>query len=286
MAMCGRKLMLNMILFTKMNERNSRYEDTIRSSRFGSISRLAEHLDLSYRNVESYALRERRPVDRNGFVKYDVAAICAALNCGLEDLFPKSLIDEPYRFRESYDDGYGQRAKKVPVQRHFHERTLTKGQADAVIRQIAFARQIEPDIAHEFATQIIQRLKPQDYAAIEARLLAATQEDICDEAFAKAIKALNAPANYRMLQKLKGRETVEPPRKAVKTLQRENDLKEVRRYFETGLLPGDAFIDAPDIPPGLNPRVVTLWMGKKPPKIAEDHLAYVLERCRALDRRV
>lgn len=267
-----------------MNERNSRYEDAIRSSRFGSISRLAEHLDLSYRNVESYALLERRPVDRNGFVKYDVTAICEALNCGLEDLFPPSLIDAPYRFRESYDDGYGQRAKKVPVQRHFPERTLTKEQADAVIRQIAFARQIEPDIAHEFATRLIQRLKPQDYAAIEVRLLAPAQGDTCDEAFAKAVEALNAPASYRLLQKLKGRKEVRLPRKAAKTLKLEEDLNEVRSYFEKGLLPGEAFIDAPGVPPGLSPRVVSLWVGKKRPKIAEDHMAYVLERCRELDQ--
>lgn len=269
----------------KMKERNSKYDETIKRSQFGSISRLSEHLSLSYRNVESYALLERRPVDRNGVVKYDIAAICQALDCALEDLFPESFVDRPYRFRESYADGYGQRAKKVPVKRHFPERDLTPAQTDSIIKALAFSRQVEAGIAHEFALKIVQRLKPEHFAAIEGRLLSpeCAVEDVPEEQYETALNALGSPANFRMLQRLKGRDTVEtPPRKAAKTLQRENDLKEIRRYFEAGLLPADAFIDAPNVPPGLNPRVVTQWMGKKRPKIAEDHLAYVLERCRAL----
>tara|TARA_R110000868_G_scaffold64234_3_gene193119 strand:+ start:14872 stop:15690 length:819 start_codon:yes stop_codon:yes gene_type:complete len=268
-----------------MNERNFKYDNAIRKSQFGSISRLSEYLNLSYRNVESYALLERRPVDRNGVVKYDVAAICQALECDLDDLFPENFVDRPYRFRESYADGYGQRAKKVPVKRHFPERDLTPVQADVIIKALAFSRQVEADIAHEFALKIIQRLKPEHYAAIEAKLLSPERasEDVPEKQYEAALKALSSPANLRVLQRLKGRDTLDaPPRKAAKTLQRENDLKEIQRYFEAGLLPGDAFIDAPDVPPGLNPRVVTQWMGKKRPKIAEDHLAYILERCRAL----
>ncbi|MBP5856249.1 helix-turn-helix transcriptional regulator [Marivibrio halodurans] len=94
--------------------RNKRYDQAIADSAFGSISRLAEHLGLSYRNVESYAKDGRRPVDRKGIVKYDIAAICEALDCSLEDLFPEEQIDRPYRVRESYADGYGQRKKKTP----------------------------------------------------------------------------------------------------------------------------------------------------------------------------
>lgn len=269
-----------------MKERNSRYESAIQKSEFGSISRLAEYLELSYRNVESYALLERRPVDRNGVVKYDVAAICSALSCTLEDIFPEHLIDRPYRFRKSYADGYGQRAKKVPVKRHFPERTLTPEQSRAVIGALAFRRQVEGELVHELATAIIQRLKPEDYEALSEALLrpGGLDERTTDERFEKALAALNSPFSYRLLQKLKGCEAATVPRKAGKTLRLEEDLNEVRGYFEKGLLPGDAFIDAPDVPPGLNPRVVSLWMGKKRPKIAEDHLAYVLERCRGLDR--
>jgi len=268
-----------------MIERNSKYDEAVASSRFGSISRIAEYLGLSYRNVESYALLERRPVDRSGVVKYDIAAICHALECSIEDLFPENLIDRPYRFLESYADGYGQRAKKVPVKRHFPERSLTPEQARAVIGALAFSRQVEPEFAHELATTIIRRLKPEDYEALEAGLLRPGGHGMPDERLEKALKALNSPFSYRLLQKLKGHEVAAAaPRKAAKTLRLEEHLNEVRGYFEKGLLPGDAFIDAPDVPPGLSPRVVTLWMGKKRPKIAEDHLAYVLERCRALDR--
>jgi DNA-binding Xre family transcriptional regulator len=179
--------------------RNTKYDQAIAKSEFGSISRLAEHLGLSYRNVESYTKDGRRPVDRKGIVKYDIVAICEALGCTLEDLFPEDQIDRPYRVRETYADGYGQRKKKTPTK---------KGTA----------------------------------------------------------KKPKAP----------------PRRKAERIRKREAELAEIRGYFESGLLPSRIFIDAKDAPEGLNPRVVSLWLSPKPPKIPAKHLAYVLERCRAM----
>ncbi len=184
--------------------------------------------------------------------------------------------------------GRGDPPRSEPVKRHFPERTLTPEQARAVIGALAFRRQVGGELEHELATAIIQRLKPEDYEALSEALArpGGLDEHAADERLEKALAALNSPSSYRLLQKLKGREAATVPRKAGKTLRLEEDLNEIRGYFEKGLLPGDAFIDAPDVPPGLNPRVVSLWMGKKRPKIAEDHLAYVLERCRALDRGV
>ncbi|MEQ8602863.1 MAG: helix-turn-helix transcriptional regulator [Marivibrio sp.] len=115
--------------------RNSKYDKAIADSEFGSISRLAEHLGLSYRNVESYAKDGRRPVDHKGIVKYDIAAICEALGCSLEDLFPEEQIDRPYRVRESYADGYGQRKKKTPRKKDGEKAKAPPRQKAEKIRQ-------------------------------------------------------------------------------------------------------------------------------------------------------
>lgn len=178
-------------------ERNSLYEKAIHNSEFGSISRLAEHLDLHYRNVQSYALFERRPVDRAGIVKHDVAAICRALGCELEALFPEEFIDRPYRFRESYEDGYGQRAAKSIISRYFPDRELTGPEAEAVVGLLEFSKLIEDGAAYDFALDIVRRLKPTEYDALRTWL---DDEKPKLMAFEKAVRALNAPFNLRRLQ--------------------------------------------------------------------------------------
>lgn len=178
-------------------DRNVTYENAIRKSAFGSISRLAEHLDLHYRNVQSYALFERRPVDRAGIVKHDVAAICQALGCELEELFPEEFIDRPYRFRETYEDGYGQRGVKAPVSRYYRERELTRAEAEAVIGLLEFSRLVKEEAAYDFALDIVRRLKPPEHDALRAWL---SGDKPKLRAFEKAVRALNAPFNLRRLQ--------------------------------------------------------------------------------------
>lgn len=181
-------------------DRNDIYENAIRDSEFGSISRLAEHLGLHYRNVQSYAIFERRPVDRKGIVKHDIAAICEALGCELEALFPEEFIDHPYRFRETYEDGYGQRGVKSPVPRYFRERELTRAEAKAVIDLLEFSKLVEADTAKDFALDIVRRLKPPEYDALRAWL---SGDKPKLRAFNKAVRALNAPFNLRRLQEMK-----------------------------------------------------------------------------------
>jgi len=181
-------------------ERNELYEKAIRDSEFGSFSRLAEHLGLHYRNVQSYALFERRPVDRDGIVKYDIAAICGALGCELERLFPAKFIDRPYRFRETYEDGYGQRAKRVPAQRRFPERKLTEADAGKVIGLLEFAELVDDGLALKFARDLVRRLQPNQYGVLRAWL---SGESVKRKEFDAAVRALNVPENLRTLQEMK-----------------------------------------------------------------------------------
>lgn len=279
-----------------MSDRNELYYEAIGRSRFGSISRLAEHLGLSYRNVESYALFEHRSVDRHGIVKYDIAAICDALECSLEDLFPDEFIDRPYRVRDSYDDGYGQRRKKVPVQRVFRERNLTQDQIATILEHLSFSRQVMPDIRDEFILDIVRRLKPRDYQALSHGLAIEGDDNLANHegsseekalAFEKAIKALNSPFNFRKLQKLKGRDFSEPQStacKTPKTSERKAALEEIRRFFKAGIEPGRLFEGADNIPQGLSPYGIQLWFQRKYMPVPAEHLKFVLSRCNEIKR--
>lgn len=182
--------------------RNEAFETAIRDSEFGSISRLAEHLGLHYRNVQSYALFERRPVDRAGIVKYDIAAICEALGCDLESLFPKDFIDRPYELRETYDDGYGQRAKRVPVERYHEDRALSLAEARKVVGLLEFSELVDDKIVRKFALDIVRRLRPNHYAALRAWLVGEAGDR---KEFEATVRALNAPDNLRRLQDMKRR---------------------------------------------------------------------------------
>ncbi len=186
-------------------EKNERYFRAIEQSRFGSVSRLAEHLGLSYRNVQSYGLLERRPVDRKGVVKYDVAGICRALDCGLEDLFPSDAIDRPYRFLDSYE-GYGKRAAKTPRQRFFQEREITPDQAQAVLALLEFREMVPDDLGHAFATLLVRRLKPAEYAVVARVHFEGDEAPLRygeGKIYERARRWLNLPSNLRLLTKLK-----------------------------------------------------------------------------------
>jgi hypothetical protein len=90
--------------------KNQALYNAIEKSKFGSIARLADSIGISYSNVVSYVRRERSPIDRNGFVKYDASAIAEALNCPLEALFPRESAHRKLRADDA--DVRGKRSRK------------------------------------------------------------------------------------------------------------------------------------------------------------------------------
>ncbi|MBP5856248.1 hypothetical protein KAJ83_04450 [Marivibrio halodurans] len=188
------------------SDRNHSLYNAIENAGFASMSAFVRHVALSYRNVESYAKFERRPVDRKGIVKYDIAAICEALNCKLEDIFPADFIDTPYRFRESYDDDYGRRAKKKPIARYFSDRTLTKPQAAKVLNLIRFASDIPEPLGHAFAELAVRRLAPVEYAILARVQFEGLREPLRygdSKRYERACRALNKRSNQELIGALK-----------------------------------------------------------------------------------
>lgn len=184
-------------------DRNQKLKTAIAASSFGNVSRLAKHLGVHYRNIDSYVILERRPVDNAGIVKHDAAAICNALEASLEDLFPAEFIDHPYSFRESYEDGYGQRSQQVLRQKYFAERDLSSAQASAVLKLLKFADAAPSELANGFTRILIRDLKPDEFAAIKAAHLKTGEVKPSAGIYRQAIKRLNAPVNLKRLQALR-----------------------------------------------------------------------------------
>jgi len=201
--------------------RNERLETAIKTSSFGTISRLAGHVGVHYRNVESYVILERRPVDRNGIVKHDVAAICQALGAPLEDLFPGDFIDRPYRVLDSYEDGYGRRAVRPPQRKFFAERSLVKVQAETMLGLLEFADAIPPELARGFAEILIRDLSPDEFAALSAAHLKPGPDKPKAAAYRKVLKRLNAPTSLKRLQALRRQAEEHGPEKALADLETE-----------------------------------------------------------------
>lgn len=201
--------------------RNERLETAIRASSFGTVARLAGHVGVHYRNVESYVILERRPVDRNGMVKHDAAAICQALEAPLEDLFPGDFIDRPYRVLDSYEDGYGRRAVHPPQRKYFCERSLDKDQTETVFGLLEFADAIPPELARGFAEILIRDLGPDDFAALSAAHPEPGPDKPKAAAYRKALKRLNAPTSLKRFQALRRQAEEHGPERALADLEAE-----------------------------------------------------------------
>ncbi len=263
--------------------RNEKFEHILSQSQFATIAELARHTGLHYRNVQSYAILERRPVDKNGVVKYDAAAISSAFDCALEDLFPDEFIDRPYRFRDSYDDGYGTRRKKTPAE-DVPERMLTPEQVDIVLGEVAFARMVPADFAHDFVHDLVRRLPEAEYDALSAHLFgseATPPSALCR----KALDKLNSVRSFRKLRHLTGHAVpTDHDKDNTKSIKRDAYLPVLNRFFENGLLPSRIFIDAPNVPAGLGPRSVSSWLADRTKTIPTDHLDYVIRRCHDIEK--
>lgn len=191
---------------------NNSLMNAISDSRFGSISRLSEHLGVHYRNVESYVIKERDPIDRYGYVKYDVAAMCEALERDVDALFPDECAGRDYKFDDGKHPGtYGPRKKKEAVPRYFPERCLNDEEARIVIdllktKALVAEKQVKP-----LAEELIRRLKPDEYEvfsrmAFEGASVAEIEDvlGIGSKAvrarYQNTLKFLNSPATMRILR--------------------------------------------------------------------------------------
>ena len=199
---------------TGLSGRNVNFSRAIEASEFGSISRLAKHIGVHYNCLYTYLCLERSPIDRQGCVKYDAAAICEALGCELTDLFPKAALDRPYRFRKSYADGYGQRAPKVPVQKHFPERCLTQDQAEALVSLLDVRALIPPEAALSVAEELVRRLSQDDFdvfsrMAFEAMAVADIEAALgigskaVRSRYTNALRQLNSPTTLKVVRAVK-----------------------------------------------------------------------------------
>lgn len=201
--------------------RNEKLEAAIAASEFGNPARLAKALGVHYRNVDSYVLLERRPVDAEGIVKPDAAAMCDAMACDLTDLFPSDQIDGPYRFRESYADGYGRRDRKVPQPKYFVERELSPDQVKAVMDLLEFGDAVPPELSHGFAHILIRDLKSDVYEDLRAAYLDLGTGKENAARFRKAIRQFNASASMKRLQVLKAASDTVGAERAISDLETE-----------------------------------------------------------------
>ena len=193
---------------------NESLSRAIDESSFGSISRLAEHLGVHYRNVESYVIKERGPIDRYGYVKYDVAAMCEALERDVDELFPEECAGRDYKFDDGKHPGtYGPRQKKVAVPRYFPERCLSETQARIVIDLLKIKELVAQDQAKPLAEELVRRLKPDEYDVFSRMAFDDASVAEIEEALgigSKAVRArytntlkfLNSPATMRVLKEL------------------------------------------------------------------------------------
>ena len=184
----------------------------ITESRFGSISRLAEHLGVHYRNVESYVIGERGPVDRYGYVKYDVVALCEALGQDIEALFPEELAGQSYKFDDGNHPGkYGPRPKKKDVPKDFPERTVSPEQAREVVALLDIRALVKADQTQPLAEALIRRLKPDDYDVFRRMVFEGLGADDTAKAlgispraarsrYKNALRLLNSPGAMRVLK--------------------------------------------------------------------------------------
>mgnify|MGYP001346577801 CR=1 FL=1 len=197
-------------------QKNTKLIEVISASPFGSISRLAEHLGIHYNCIHSYITAERSPIDRHGYVKYDVAGMCAALECEVADLFPEDVLDRPYRLRETYDDGYGRRATKQPVPKHYPERSLCADQAKAVVDLLDARSLVRDGDGVRIAEELVRRLSPEDFEVFSRFALDGMAVPDIEAAlgisgkavrarYTNALRRLNSPATLRTLQGFKDR---------------------------------------------------------------------------------
>lgn len=198
------------------SDRNIKLYAAIAKSAFGSTRHLAMHLGVPYTCLYTYLRLERAPVDRNGYVKYDAAALCQVLDCTLEELFPEEFIDRPYHFRDSYDDGYGQRAFRGRLKKYFPDRRLTSDQVDTLIALLNFKAVIPPDAASDVAEELVRRI-PQDEYDVFSRFVfdGMPMKDIdavlgiggkaVRVRHSNALKLLNSPVTLKVIRAAKTR---------------------------------------------------------------------------------
>lgn len=197
------------------SERNTLLLDAVSESEFGSISRLAEHLGVSYNCIYEYICLRRSPIDRWGYVKYDAAGMCDALNMDLGELFPDGYIKQPYKFNDGTHPGkYGPRAKKNEVRKYFPERTVTTDQARTVVDLLDIKALVREGQVQPLAEELIRRLKQEDYEvltriAFEGSSVAMIEQtlEIGSKAvrsrYANALRHLNSPISLTLINDLK-----------------------------------------------------------------------------------
>ena len=291
--------------------RNESLALAIHESPFGSISRLAEHLGIHYRNVQSYVKREREPIDRHGYVKYDAVAICEALGQDVKTLFPDECAGRVYRFYDGKHPGeYGPRMKKITTRRYFPERGLTDAQAQAMIDLLKIKPLVADDQVKPLAEELICRLKPEEYEvftqiAFENASVAEIEEALgigsraVRARYQNTLKRLNSPATMGFLK------DVAEGREALPSCDSRFDFnmlgvihgrvvltgtvrKELRRFQEaTGkggaALLKDAKARGQEIPDGLQPNMITQWLNGATKSAHLEHLSFVIEVWRACE---
>lgn len=195
-------------------KRNKTLEAAIQSSHFGSISRLAEHLGVHYRNVESYVILERDPIDRYGYVKYDVVAIAEALGASVEALFKDVLEGRAAKLDDGKHPGkYGPRAKKREAQKEFPERELSPDQAKAVIALLDIKALVSEEQALPLAETLIRRIQPEEYEVFTCIVFDGMGADDTAQAlginpravrsrYKNTLRFLNSPATLRVLKRV------------------------------------------------------------------------------------
>ncbi|MBO6559447.1 MAG: sigma-70 family RNA polymerase sigma factor [Nisaea sp.] len=194
--------------------KNNQLLKAIENSEFGSVSRLAEHLGVHYNCLYTYLRLDRSPIDQSGYVKYDAVAMCEALGFELPDLFPPEALDRPYRLRETYDDGYGQRAYKGRLKKYFPERELTGDQVDALIALLDFKAIIPPEAAPAIAEELIRRMPQDEYEVFSRFVFEGMPMKEIDTIlgigtkairarYSSALKQLNSPVTLKVIREFK-----------------------------------------------------------------------------------
>ena len=200
----------------RTNTSNSLLYDAVSTSKFRSLKRLAQHLGIPYNALNRYVRLERHPIDEEGFVKPDIAAVCDVLGSDLKALFPaQTLAGSAYRFREDLSPGEIQNNPGKMVTRRFAgSRILTAEQATSILPLIAVHGRVQEEGRHAFAEAVAQRLTDAEFALVEHRYFEGLPIENTAEVLGittkaaraleqKALRALNSPKNLKLLQMLR-----------------------------------------------------------------------------------